>query len=141
MKIPYQVDSHKAEKAIFDNVLINNTGIVTVLLSDFHFRSSLLSVWTVSYTSWIVFGFLAILILSRMLFRPRLPNTAFAIYRASSSFSIPSLLSQSLYCDCFDSSSVCSERKYLSNLSNSGAKLSSLLFAVALCDVSILKRT
>jgi hypothetical protein len=141
MKIPYQVDSHKAEKAIFDNALINNTGIVTVLLSDFHFRSSLLSVWTVSYTSWIVFGFLAILILSRMLFRPRLPNIAFAIYRASSSFSIPSLLSQSLYCDCFDSSSVCSERKYLSNLSNSGAKLSSLLFAVALCDVSILKRT
>lgn len=95
MKIPYPVDAHKAEKAIFDNVHIDNIGIVTVLLSDFHFRSSLLSIWTVSYTSWIVFGFLAILILSRMLFRPRPPNTAFAIYRASSSFSIPSLLSKS----------------------------------------------
>ena len=93
MKIPYPVDAHTAEKAIFDNVHIDNIGIVTVLLSDFHFRSSLLSVWTVSYTSWIVFGFLAILILSPMLFRQRPPNTAFAIYRASSSFSIPSCLS------------------------------------------------
>ena len=93
MKIPYPVDAHKAEKAIFDNVHIDNIGLVTVLLSDFHFRSYLLSIWTVSSTSWIVFGFLAILILSRMLFRPRPPNTAFAIYRASSSFSIPSCLS------------------------------------------------
>jgi hypothetical protein len=51
MKIPYPVDAHKAEKAIFDNVHIDNIGVVTVLLSDFHFRSSLLSIWTVSNTS------------------------------------------------------------------------------------------
>ena len=140
MKIPYTVDAHTAEKAIFDNVHSDTIGIVTVLLSDFHFRSSLLSVWTVSYTSWIVFGFLAILILSRMLFSQRLP-----IPRLRSTEPVPHFLfllsCLSLYYDCFDSSSVCSERKYLSNLSNSGSKISSLLFAVALCDVSILKRT
>jgi hypothetical protein len=104
--------------------------MMTTVLPNVQFRPYFLSVCIVSSTSWIVPDFLAILITSLRLFRLRPLKTAFAIYNASSSFSIPSCFSR-FTAIALNSSSVYSLRKYRSNLSNSGSSISSLLLAVA----------